>query len=89
MSELDTRSRIAQCLALALRRSVGADEFVERSAEERWDSLSHAVIMFSIEDAFGIKFSENDLQTLANTDDLFRAVEKHLEARTVNTRSGV
>ena len=89
MTEHDIRLRVAQCLGLALKRKVGADEPVERSGEERWDSLSHALIMFSIEDAFGIKFTEEDLQTLSSADELVRAVEKHLEARPVNSRSGV
>jgi acyl carrier protein len=45
-----------------------------------WDSLAHVGLMFSIEEAFGIQFSDDELADFSNVGDLERTVERKLEA---------
>ncbi len=89
MTELEVREVVAQSIGQALRRDIAVYECVQRDSEQRWDSLSHAMIMFSIEDAFGIKFSENELEMLKSSDELLQAVIKHLEAHDKSVRTSV
>jgi acyl carrier protein len=59
------------------------DDFVvvnETSADdiEEWDSLSHIRFMISLERAFGVKFSNEEIAELKNVGELVAVIEKKL-----------
>ena len=41
----------------------------------RWDSIEHINLMFAIEEAFGIEFTDNELAEFANIGELRRYLE--------------
>jgi acyl carrier protein len=55
-------------------------ENVQRDQEQAWDSLKHVEIMFAVEDQFSVKFSEEQLASLASVDEIVSAVERQREA---------
>lgn len=46
-----------------------------------WDSISHLNLIIAIEQKFGIKFSQKELMKFKNVGDLYRSIEKKLEAK--------
>ena len=44
---------------------------------EDWDSLSHVSLMYTIEERFGISFTDSEMSGLQDVDDLLLAVERH------------
>lgn len=45
-----------------------------------WDSSTHIVLIFALEDRFGIQFSHSDLETVSNVGDLKAAIARHTNA---------
>jgi acyl carrier protein len=45
---------------------------------EGWDSLSHALLMATVENEFKIEFTQKELMTFRNVGDLKKAIEKKL-----------
>lgn len=45
---------------------------------EGWDSVSHIVLIYAIEDGFGIKFSSRDLEQLTCVGDLIDIVTRRM-----------
>ncbi|WP_232547559.1 acyl carrier protein [Propioniciclava soli] len=45
---------------------------------EGWDSLAHINLMFSVEQEFGITFSDREMGSMVNFGELVRAVEAKL-----------
>jgi acyl carrier protein len=72
--EIDARVR--KTLALVLGVEPGAA--VSRTDEPRWDSLKHVEIVFALEDAFDVRFDEDELATLDSAQALVAAVERRL-----------
>lgn len=54
----------------------------ETDAEDiaMWDSTTHIVLIFAIEDRFGFKFSAAELEGLANVGDLKASIAHHVQA---------
>ncbi len=46
----------------------------------QWDSFGHVNLMFSIEDAFGVHFSDSQLAELTNVGELRRFLHAHARA---------
>jgi acyl carrier protein len=46
-----------------------------------WDSLAHVNLMCSIEEAFGVQFSANELADFSTVGQLERTLERKLAAR--------
>lgn len=40
----------------------------------QWDSLQHVVLLFNLEQEFGVQFAGNEVGTLANVGDLKRLI---------------
>jgi len=53
---------VLKVISTVLREPVGPD--ASRSGLAKWDSLKHVEIMFALEDAFDMVFSEEDLSGL-------------------------
>jgi acyl carrier protein len=89
MNETEVRESVARSIGNVLARAVAPSECVRRDTEARWDSLSHAMIMFSVEDAFDIKFTEAELQNLKTSEEIVDTVIRHLEPRHKSRRAGL
>jgi acyl carrier protein len=48
---------------------------------ERWDSLTHLVLIQSAEEAFGIKFKLKELIAMKNVGDFISGIELKLQAK--------
>ena len=59
---------------LELTDATNADEIA------MWDSAMHIVLIFAIEDRFGFKFSQSDLEGLANVGELKAAIARRVKA---------
>jgi acyl carrier protein len=79
MNRSKVQEIVAGSIGNVLGRPVSVGECISRETEPRWDSLSHAMIMFSVEDAFGVKFTEEELQKLKTSDEVVDTVIRHLE----------
>jgi len=60
----------------------GLDLTDETTAEDvaMWDSTTHIVLIFAIEDRFGFKFAHSDLEGLGNVGDLKAAINRRVTA---------
>lgn len=47
-----------------------------------WDSLAHVNLMFSIEEAFGIEFADDEFGEFTNVGELQRTIERKVGERT-------
>jgi acyl carrier protein len=72
----DIGTVIAQALSAILRRPVSPGDKVVREAEPKWDSLGHAEIVFTLEDAFGITFDESEIIEMIDSETVKTLVER-------------
>ncbi len=56
--------------ALILTGGMTADDV------KKWDSLSHINMIYSVEKAFGVKFSIKDARSMKNVGDLIQLIQK-------------
>lgn len=49
---------------------------VERGVLSKWDSLRHMQIIFSVEERFGVQFSESEIAQVKSVDDIAAKVER-------------
>jgi len=75
MHDNDTRILVNECLSLFLRRTGEIDGNVERQNNSDWDSLKHVELIFMMEDRTGIRFTQEEIAGIKNTDDIVRIVE--------------
>lgn len=75
MNELDLLPRVQDIMADTFDEDdlVVTPETTATDVEE-WDSLSHIRLMVAIERAFGIKFSNAEIEGLENVGDLLKAI---------------
>ncbi len=81
MDRLAIRNAAANALALVLGCSIGAGDNPTRDEEPEWDSIKHVEIVFSIEDAFKVRFNDDELPALDSLDGIVACLEKHLQQR--------
>lgn len=55
------------------------DEMTSEDVED-WDSLSHVTLILSIEKAFGIKFTVDEITKTKNVGEFIAVIEKKLRA---------
>ncbi len=80
MTRADLDSSVRQVVGTALGRPVPGDEPLSRTSDARWDSLKHVEILFALEDAFDVRFSEDEMSALESLDALVDAIERHRAA---------
>jgi len=73
---IDTTVRAV--LATVLERSISMDENVSRDNEPGWDSLKHIEVVFALEGALGVRFSEDELAELVDITSIVAVVERLL-----------
>jgi acyl carrier protein len=56
------------------------DETMTANDVSGWDSLSHIVMIVSVEKAFGVKFSIKDVRSMKNVGELIESIKKKGEA---------
>ena len=74
----DLRAEVNRLIGMILERPVSASENPSRASEPNWDSLKHAELVFLVEDHFGVRFSEQDLARINDSEQLTRLVEERL-----------
>lgn len=73
----DTSRTARDIVSQTLNRPIGNDERLSRGQAPEWDSLKHVQIMFSLEDAFDVRFDEGELRSLDSIDTIVNAIERH------------
>ena len=59
----EMHTEVLQILTVILKKDLFDGE-VKRSEIDEWDSLRHLEVIFSVEDAFSVKFDEEELPKL-------------------------
>ena len=80
MGHTNVEDVVATVMSAALGRSVSVGEFVSRENEDAWDSLKHMEIIFAVEAALGVEFTEDDIAAIRDTAGLKAKAEQHSEA---------
>ena len=73
----DINRTVRDIMSQTLNRPIGNDEQLARTQAPEWDSLKHVQIMFSLEDAFEMRFDESELRSLDSIDAIIKAIERH------------
>ncbi len=73
----DTNRIVRDIISQTLNRPIGNDEHLARNQAPEWDSLKHVQVMFSLEDAFEVRFDEGELRSLDSIDAIVKAIERH------------
>jgi acyl carrier protein len=66
MSDTNDRRVVREILETALGDQLTGVENPTRGEVEKWDSLVHMEIVFMLEDAFGVRFSEDEIARLGS-----------------------
>jgi acyl carrier protein len=53
--------KVRELIALVLEKKFPAGQAITRAKEPQWNSLKHVELIFALEDAFGVRFSEQDM----------------------------
>ncbi len=75
----DIRGQVRDILSLVLRTELPADG-VDRDRLAAWDSLRHVEVIFAVEEAFDIQFTQDEMADARSLDALVGLVEHHLAA---------
>jgi acyl carrier protein len=81
MSYEEIKSRLNKvfCKVFKDDRIVISDETTAKDIE-KWDSLTHLILISSTESEFGIKFKLKELIAMKNVGDFMRSIESKLSA---------
>lgn len=80
MEVMAIQARVEELLGLILGRTITNGTLVQRASEPVWDSIKHIELFFALEDAFGVRFGEDELAGLNSIDAIVASVERHLAA---------
>ena len=75
-SGADDERTIRRIVAMILQHPIGDQEDVSADDDDDWDSLRHVEIMFALEDALAIRFSDDELQELTRLSRILDAVRR-------------
>lgn len=81
MSRLQIEDAVREIIATVLRRPFEQGEDILRSEEAAWDSLKHIEILFSLEDRFDIRFTEQEMADLNGLRTIVDQVEAKIGSR--------
>ena len=65
---------VSECLSQVLRRQIDAGMLIERQDDGDWDSLRHVELIFMLEDRTGIRFTEEEITGINNSNDIIHLV---------------
>jgi acyl carrier protein len=80
MTEQQIRDKVCEIMSVVLKRTVTVNENVIRQQEGGWDSLKHIEIIFNLEGAFNIQFSEEEMLALDSLNKIVEIVLDHHES---------
>jgi acyl carrier protein len=63
---MDVDATLAEILSSVLQRPLAPGEAISRADEPKWDSLRHLEIVFAVEAAFGVSFSNEEIAAAAD-----------------------
>jgi acyl carrier protein len=70
-------SEVRNLLALVLETTIPPNEPVSRETEPKWNSLKQVELIFALEDAFSVRFAENEMPQLTSIAAIVSMIEKH------------
>ena len=76
MTRTQIQSNVAELLTITLGRQITLNESVSRDSESNWDSLRHIELILMLEEHFGVRFSEEEMAALRNSDEIIHAIEE-------------
>lgn len=68
--------KVCELFTLVLEKPVSAGQPLSRATEPKWNSLKHVELIFALEDAFGIRFSETEMAGLDSLSSIVEAIER-------------
>ena len=75
-----TRSQIqvavVELLSITVGRPIAPSESVTRDSEPSWDSLKHIELILMLEEHFGVRFSEEEIPALRNSNEIIDIIEE-------------
>lgn len=78
MSTEETTARVREIIERALGVPLGQVEDPARADLQRWDSLTHVEILLQVEDAFDVRFGEEEILGLSSLSAIVGALQdKH------------
>ena len=67
---------VVELLSITVGRPIAPTESVTRDSEPTWDSLKHIELILMLEEHFGVRFSEEEIPALRNSDEIVDAIEE-------------
>lgn len=81
MSHDEIKSRLNKVFCKVFKDdSIAISEDTTAKDIEKWDSLTHLILISSTENEFGIKFKLKELISMKNVGDFLRSIESKLTA---------
>lgn len=74
MNHDEVKQEVISTVSRVLNCQISLDD--TRQGLAAWDSLKHISIIFSLEDAFGVEFSEDEFSEIRGVSDLIERVVK-------------
>lgn len=74
MRDFECTKLVAEIVARVLGISLSEAQLARRGISEEWDSLNNIEILFQIEEAFGLHFSEDDFAEMSDVNTIASAV---------------
>jgi acyl carrier protein len=78
MNDLEIKQIVAEVLSAVLHRHVEAGENLERAQAPEWDSLNHMEVVFSVEEKFDIRLSEEELASADSSSAICTLIRGHM-----------
>jgi acyl carrier protein len=76
MTRSEIQATVAQLLSISVGRHIAPTESITRDSEPTWDSLRHIELILMLEEHFGVRFSEQEIPALRNSDEIVDAIEE-------------
>lgn len=80
MTHDELESHVHHVIALVLKLPAAPGSPVRRADVETWDSLSHVEIIYAVEEALGVTFTEEEMASLDGSAAIVAAAELRLAA---------
>lgn len=74
MDREKVKQEVISIISKVLNSQIAVEDM--RQAVAAWDSLKHISIIFSLEDAFGVEFSEEEFAEIQGVSDIIERVVK-------------
>jgi acyl carrier protein len=76
VNHLEIRRGVAEILSIILGRPVAVEEIVNRSSENKWDSLRHVELILLMEERFNLSFTEEEMGAIDSSERICSLIEQ-------------